>query len=147
MNVRRVLWISAIAGCLSAQSLPKAEVILDKYIEVTGGKAAFAKHHTDVSVGTVEFAAMGIKAKMTSYSMEPNKFLAEVTIEGIGKIMEGSNGEVAWGTSAMQGPRVKEGDEKAESILHGTFNADLRWKELYPKVETVAAESVDGKDC
>src|SRR5205809_48530 len=37
------------AGALpAADDLPKAETILDKYIEVTGGKAAYEKRHTGV---------------------------------------------------------------------------------------------------
>jgi outer membrane lipoprotein-sorting protein len=144
-----VIWFAAalsVAPCL-AEDLPKAETILDKYVEVTGGKDAYAKIHGDISSGAMSFGAMGITGKMVSYTQAPDKRLVEVTIEGIGKISDGSNGEVAWSLSAMQGPHLKEGDEKAEAMLQAKHNADAQWRELYKSVETVGVENVDGKDC
>ena len=32
---------------------------------------------------------------------------------GIGKVEEGFDGETAWENSALQGPRILDGDEKA----------------------------------
>ena len=43
------------AGILAAAAdLPKGDALLDKYIEVTGGKAAHAKIHSDMTTGTME---------------------------------------------------------------------------------------------
>jgi outer membrane lipoprotein-sorting protein len=137
----------AFAGVLAAADLPKAETILDKYVEVTGGKAAYAKIHSHVIAGTMEFPAMGLKGKMTIYAAEPGKQYVEMNFEGVGKMQEGSDGEVAWANSAMQGPRIKEGGEKAESLLRAKFNGELNWRNLYKTVETVALETVDGKQC
>jgi hypothetical protein len=49
--------------------------------------------------------------------------------------------------SAMQGPRVKDGDEKAETLLQAKFNSDLNWRDLFKTAETVGVETVDGKEC
>ena len=137
----------AFAGVLAAADLPKGETLLDKYIEVTGGKAAYAKIHSEMMTGTMEFPAMGLKGKLTAYSAQPDKQYFEVAIEGIGKMQEGSNGDAAWANSAMQGPRLKEGAEKAESLLKAKFNADLNWRDLFKTAETVGVETVDGKEC
>jgi hypothetical protein len=108
----------SFAGVLAAAAdLPKGEVLLDKYIEVTGGKTAHAKIHSDMTTGTMEFKAMGLKGKITTYGAEPDKKYSEVLLDGVGKMQEGVNGDVAWSMSAMQGPRVKEGDEKNETLL------------------------------
>ncbi|HEY1343039.1 MAG TPA: DUF620 domain-containing protein [Bryobacteraceae bacterium] len=136
----------AAAGA-AADDLPKAETILDKYVEATGGKAAYAKVHSEMSSGTMELTAMGIKGKMVTYAAEPDKAYTEVTMEGLGKFQDGTNGEVAWSISAMQGPRIKEGDEKAEALRRAKFNSDVDWRKTYDKAETVAVEAVNGKDC
>jgi outer membrane lipoprotein-sorting protein len=78
--------------------------------------------------------------------MEPNKSYTEVDIQGIGKVREGSDGTIAWSLSAMQGPRIKDGDEKAGALQAARFNAELRWRDVY-KAETTGVEQVDGKDC
>jgi uncharacterized protein DUF620 len=135
------------AAAMAADDLPKGETILDKYVEVTGGKAAYAKIHSEISTGTMTVAAMGVKGDVTAYQAEPNKQLVEVNIEGIGKILEGTNGDVAWGLSAMQGPRIKEGEEKAKALESARLNGEAQWRDVYKSAETTGVEAVDGKDC
>src|SRR5580765_3685633 len=92
----------AFAGAIAcAADLPKGEALLDKYIEVTGGKAAYAKVHSDMTTGTMEFKAMGLKGKVTTYSAEPDKKYSEVVLAGMGKMQEGVNDGVAWSLSSM----------------------------------------------
>jgi len=141
------LLLSSAPVFCADDALPKAETILDRSVEVTGGKAAFEKRHNEVMHGSMEFSGRGIKGSMTVYQAEPDKNLSIIEIEGIGKIESGSNGEIAWENSALQGPRIKQGDEKAGSLRDGTFNAALNWRKLYTKADTAGAETVEGHDC
>jgi hypothetical protein len=143
-----ILALAFAAGAMyAADALPKGDAILDKFVEVTGGKDAYSKVHSEVRTGAVEFKAMGMKGKLTTYSAEPAMHYSEIELGGIGKITEGTNGDVAWQMSAMQGPRLKEGDEKAETLLQAKFNSDLTWRDLYKSAETAGVETVDGKEC
>ena len=49
--------VLATGARLAADDLPKADTILDKYIEATGGKAAYEKNHTEVSTGSMATGA------------------------------------------------------------------------------------------
>jgi zinc protease len=144
---------AALLACASgarltaADELPKAEALIDKYVEATGGKAAYQKTHSSIQTGTMEFGAMGLKGKVTSYHSEPNLTYTEVELEGMGKITDGNDGKVAWSNSAMQGPHVKEGSEKAQAMRSARFNAEVNWRDSYKTAETKGVESVDGKDC
>jgi len=56
----------AMAACsaflfAADEPLPKAETILDRSIEVTGGKAAYEKRKTEITTGTFEFSGKGVK--------------------------------------------------------------------------------------
>jgi len=135
------------APAFAADTLPKAETILDRIVDASGGRAAFEKMHSLVISGSMEMTAMGIKGKMTSYHAAPDKMLVEVEIPGIGAIRDGWDGKVAWEMSAIQGPRIKQGDERAISAREGDFNSTLHWRDHFQKVETVGIEKVDGKDC
>jgi hypothetical protein len=141
------LLLSSVPVFCADDALPKAETILDRSVEAAGGKAAFEKRHNEVMHGSMEFSGRGIKGTMTVYQAEPDKNVAIIEIEGIGKIESGSNGEIAWENSALQGPRIKQGDEKAGSLRDGTFNAALNWRKLYTKAETAGAETVEGHEC
>jgi hypothetical protein len=137
----------AFSAVLAAADLPTGETILDKYIEVTGGKDAYSKIHSEITTGNIEINPMGMKAKMVSYAAEPDKKYMEMDLAGMGKMQEGSAAGVAWSLSAMQGPQVKEGDEKAEALLQSKFNSDLNWRSIFTSAETVGVEQVNGKDC
>ena len=140
------LLVAACAPWLMADDLPKAETILDKYVDATGGKAAYGKLHNEVSTGTMEMGAMGIKGTITVYGAEPAKSYTEIEIPGVGKIQEGYDGTVAWSLSAIQGAHLKQGGEKAQAVYTAQFHTE-DWKSLYKKMETLGVASIDGKDC
>ena len=126
----------------------KPEAILDKYVEVTGGRAAYEKIKTEVATGTLEITSIGLSGTLTIYQAAPDK--AYTTIEfsgGVGKAEEGSNGQVAWAINGMQGARIKEGDERASSLRRDALNADIRWRDFYTKAELAGTEDVGGKAC
>ena len=136
-----------VSGAFAADALPSAESILDRYVEVTGGKAAYEKRLSEVATGTLEYPAQGVKGTITRYEAVPDKYYAALDIPGIGKIEMGVSGGVAWENSAILGPRVKSGEERRQAIREATVNATLVWRKLYPKVETVGTETVNGEEC
>jgi hypothetical protein len=137
----------SVAMARAADDLPKAETILDRYLEVTGGKAAYQKIHSEIQKGTIDIAAMGIKGTMTSYRAEPDKSYQEVELPGLGKNLNGSDGKVFWSIIPMMGPHVKEGPEKAEAVMSAKFNAELNWRDIFKEAKTTGVDNVGGKEC
>jgi hypothetical protein len=130
-----------------AQALPKGEEILDKYLEATGGKAAYEKCKNRVEKGTVEIVGTGVKGELIVYTATPNKMRSVINLPGFGQIEEGINGKVAWVIDPMRGPRLKEGEEKASAILRAALDADSDWRKYFKKAECVSEDSIDGKPC
>jgi hypothetical protein len=130
-----------------ADDLPKADTILDRFVEVVGGKAIFEKHHNEVMHGNMEFVGRGVKGTLTVYQAEPDHVRATIDLEGIGEIDSGTTGDVAWENSAMQGPRIKKGVEKSDAFRDATFNAAIKWRDLYTKAETTGVENVLDHEC
>src|SRR5712691_10045774 len=140
----------SFVACLvlyAADPLPKGETILDKYIEVTGGKAAYEKKRSEVSSAVMEFVGKGVKANMTMYHAERAKTYVVVEIEGIGKIEEGTDGSVVWERSALKGPRIKTGEERAVALRAADIRHDIRWRNFFSKVECTGIEPIDGRIC
>lgn len=148
MNRRVLLVLLACSATgFAASPLPSAESILDRYVQVTGGKQAYEKRRSEIAHGTVEFPALGIKGSMTRYAAQPDKYYYTVDIVAIGKMETGVNGSIAWENSAILGPRLKSGGELAEALREGNMNATVNWRKLYPKVENQGIESIDGEEC
>ncbi len=137
----------APAALIFAQGLPPAETVLNRFLEVTGGRAALEKRHNQVQHGTIEIPAAGLKGNLTTWEAEPNQTRVSAELPGIGKIESGTTGDVAWENNPLQGPRVKDGVEKTDALRDATFNASLFWKKLYSKAETTGSETVEGHDC
>jgi hypothetical protein len=125
----------------------KPEAILDKYVEVTGGRAAYEKIQTEVATGTLEIAGMGLSGTLTSYRAAPDKSYTVIDFGGVGKAEEGSNGQVAWSINAMEGPRIKQGDERATTLRNDAMHMEIRWRDFYKKTELAGTDDVGGKAC
>jgi hypothetical protein len=152
---RNFVW-AALAGVVligsrpthAADALPSPESILDRYVEVTGGRQAYERLKSEIATGTMEYSAQGIKGTITRYeASDPDRYYAVLDIPGVGKIEMGVSGGVAWENSALLGPRVKSGEEKAQAVREATMNATLKWRTLFPKVETAGMETLQGEPC
>src|SRR5271154_7078972 len=142
-----VLLLSPILLRAADDALPPAQTVLNKYLEATGGRDALEKRHNQVGHGYFEIPAMGLRGTLTVYEAEPNKNRLIVDVPGVGKIEQGSDGQVAWENNPLQGPRIKEGVELAETLRDSTFNLPLVAQKMFSKIETTGSQTIDGHDC
>ncbi len=139
------LLLPAAAG-LAADDI-KPEAILDKYVEVTGGKAAYEKVRTEIATGTLEITGMGLSGSITSYRAMPDKSYTVIDFGSVGKAEEGSNGQVAWSINGMEGARIKEGDERSTALRSNAMHGEIRWRDFYKSAELAGSEDIGGKPC
>ncbi|MCE1228727.1 MAG: DUF620 domain-containing protein [Firmicutes bacterium] len=144
--LRATLFSLLMPAALMAQALPSGEAVLDRFIEVTGGKKAYETKHSMVTKGTMYVEAMGLKGTMTIYKAEPNLMLTEVEFAGVGKMLDGFDGQHAWSYSAIQGPNLKQGEEREQSRRLANFH-EQNWKEVYAEVKTLGVENVGDEPC
>ncbi len=127
------------------ESLPTGDEVVSKFIEAIGGAEKLAKLETRVATGTIEFPLSHAKGPFTSYEAAPNKIYSLAEIPELGKIESGCDGTVRWEYTAMTGPRIIEGDEKAIADRLGAFDATVHWRNYYDSAKTTAIEDLDGK--
>jgi hypothetical protein len=138
---------TAASSAAVAQNLPAAETVLDRYVESTGGKAAHSQVKNILMKGKIEFAGQGLTGTLSTWSAAPASNRTVMELAGIGKIESGSSGGRAWQLSAMQGPRILEGDELKQNLHMTRFNSALTWRDAYSSAVNEAEESIDGKTC
>jgi zinc protease len=125
--------------------LPTAETVMDQYVEATGGKAAYEKIKNRMTTGTIEIPGANIKGTIKVTEAAPNRLLAVTEFGPTGKMTQATDGKSAWMLSPVIGDRLLEGEEKDAFLLSAEFHRDVRWKEVYQKVECTGIEDVDGK--
>lgn len=151
----RLLTVAILIGavCASAPAwaqapaLPDAASILERSIEAQGGREALEGIHNRVTHGSMKIPAMGLSGTVTSYSAAPNLFYSVAELAGLGKLESGSDGEIFWESTAMTGPRVKAGEERAMALREARFNGMLNWHELYKDAQTAGIDTVDARPC
>ena len=146
-----ILLLTAITAAVVAQTpqtpLPKAELILDKYVEAIGGLAALEKINNRVSKGTLSIAAAGIQLSVAVYQARPDKAYSIIESPATGKIETGTDGTVVWQMSATSGPQLMAGKEKAFQLHMNVFDRLVYWRKVFKQVETTGIEDVAGRPC
>jgi len=128
------------------EKLPTGEEVMELAIEAAGGKEVLAKTHNRVAEGTMEVKGVGLKGSLVAYQARPNKTYTKIEIEGVGTIEKGTLGTVAWEVSALTGPRIVEGGERAILLLLSHFD-ETTYAERLEKIECVAVEEIEGEPC
>lgn len=132
------LWVVAAADT------PSGESLLQRYIDKSGGAEAYAKAKNMSMSGNVEMQGRNISGTVVIFE-EGEKSYTAMDFPGIGKVEEGYDGETAWENSALEGPRILEGDEKASVKRAATLALITSWKQVYKSANTAGEADVDGK--
>ena len=112
----------------SVMADPTGEQVIDRYVEATGGKAAYEKIKSRVITGKMSIPAQGISGDILIHQKAPNLSHTSITIPQIGgKIERGFNGEVGWEKNPMTGSRVLDGEEKQQMLREASLNNELHW--------------------
>ena len=150
MRLSRCAALFSIAASLSpicismGADMPSGESLLQRAVDKSGGAAAYAKAKNVSMSGTVEMPAQNIGGTITVFE-EGEKSYTAMDFAGIGKIEGGFDGETAWENSALQGPRILDGDEKLEAKRAAALSILTAWREVYKSARTIGSEDVDGK--
>jgi len=142
------LAFAATAGAagLGQGAAPTVEQILDKYVQAIGGKAAIEKQTSMTAKGSFEIPAMGMGGNAEVFAKAPNKTLIVVDVSGYGVVQQGFNGSTAWASDPTQGIREKSGAELASAKLESEFHKELKFKQLFSKLEFKGKEKVGDHD-
>lgn len=121
---------------------PTVAQIFDAYINATGGKAAYARLTSTVTIGTFSITGQKIKGSYEVQAKAPDKIFVSQTIEGLGKTDQGYDGTTGWSRDPINGLRVLSGAELTQLKEQARFNGLLFWKEMYPKTEVLGIRPV-----
>lgn len=115
----------ASASTLSAQTLPSASDVLAKHVAAVGGRDALAKITSITQQAQMELPSMGLTADAEVAMSAPNRMSTKLTIPGIGEIVTGTDGQVAWSVNPMQGPRLLADKELTQTLEQADFYGNL----------------------
>ena len=143
----------AIAGATSptfaqapaAGALPTGDAVIAKYVEATGGVAAYDAIRNRVVHARMEILGANVVLGLTVYSARPNSTYTLVESEVTGRIESGVSEGVVWENSAMRGAVVKEGAERDDGLRDAIFDRMAHWKDHLKSAECTGIVDVNGR--
>jgi hypothetical protein len=133
------------APARAEDGLPQAEVLIQKMIDATGGKAAYDNQQSLFIKGKVRVPKAKIVLMHTVWAQRPNKKYDLMEAPAFGKIESGCDGSTVWEISEDGGPRVKTGPERPILLREADFDNWTDWKKYYKSATTVGADTVAGQ--
>jgi outer membrane lipoprotein-sorting protein len=144
-----LIWTAASAQTETAKPADTltGDQLMARFIDASGGKAAYDKLNTRYQHATVELMA-NLKVPITLWFARPNKMKSSMSNDQIGSIDRGYDGKLFWERTTMTGTRLLEGQELTDAIREeATFDRFTDWKSLYPKTEYLGSDSAAGVMC
>ena len=136
---------SLTAGWLKALE-PTGSSVVDRFVAVTGGKAAYNRVTSELAEGTVNMGAQGVSGTVKVFKKAGNSYTV-IEIEGVGKLEEGVLGGIAWENNKITGARVRTGEEREVHVRNAAIDLDQQWRKYFPTAELAGNETVAGEDC
>lgn len=135
------------AAAPQASSKPEPRALVDRHIKALGGEEAIGKSQDGTLTGSFAMPAVGINAPMTVWFKGHEKIASKVELPGVGAIQSGILGETVWMMDPFQGPRLLEGNERAQQLE--SYHPDaIRRLPSFVNAMTLAGEAeFDGKRC
>jgi zinc protease len=133
------------AAASAAATLPTASQILDVYVKALGGREAWKKLTSRISVGTIDVPAMSLSGTIEMHEKAPNQLVATITFNGA-RFRQGFDGTVAWADDPQNGLREETGAELAETKRDADFYHPMDLRQLYSKLTVTGTEKINDHD-
>jgi hypothetical protein len=130
----------------NAQKLPSAKEVLDRYVEVTGGKDALLRHKSMTVHGRYQVPAQKADYETTLYTKD-TKMLFRADLGGGKQYQTGYDGATAWTLGPDGKAAIAEGDEVKTVARDADMYYHLHVLNYFKSMEVVDVKDFNGRPC
>jgi hypothetical protein len=138
------IFMAIVAGQSLAQTLTATDIV-EKSITASGGREAYAKQKSLIMKADMNLGETGLKGEMVTYQ-KGAKILVTTSIAGVGDMVQGFDGKIAWANDPMNGLRKLDGEER-DAFIRSSSNSTMNYKTAFKTVQLVGSEKVNDRDC
>jgi hypothetical protein len=144
---RWFILLLALAPIVFAQEkIPTARQVIDRYVELAGGKSNFLKINSVLLKARTEVGGKELGGNMTLATAKPNKLLLSVDLGGIA-IRSGFDGTNGWQLNPLTGPSIMDGAELRDMSRQADFFAILHEDKNYKLMTNLGKVDFQGEPC
>jgi hypothetical protein len=138
-----------LLGCPKPGGTRDADVpppTVDALFETFVAQTAMPEHTSRRTDFVLSMPAQGIEGPLVIWNAsDPDRMLMDTDLAGIGRMVTGYDGEVAWANDPIMGPRVMEGEELDALVFSASFDADADWRSRYADLVVSGPVEFDGQ--
>lgn len=127
--------------------LPSAEAVIAKFVEVTGGRAAYEATKSMSAQGSLDIPQAGIHGTLDFTYVASGKWLIMSDLGAAGSEKSGCDGQVAWSQAGSAPARKLQGAELLQAQQEADLQARLHPDLYFTHMQTVGREEINGEDC
>jgi hypothetical protein len=128
-------------------SLPSAQQVLDRYVEVTGGKEALLRHKSMTVHGRYQAPQEKLDVETTFYTKDGTKMVLKATLPGGKEYATGYDGETAWTLGTDGSVDLPEGDVVKTVARDADMYYHLHVLQYFKSMEVAGVEPFNGRPC
>jgi hypothetical protein len=124
---------------------PTVDQILAHYMDAVGGRKAWKKLHSRVSMGTIDITSMNLSGTVIVHEKAPDKLLTIIILVG-SAYREAFDGKTAWAEDPADGLREETGAELAEAKRQANFYGPFDLRGQYSKLTFAGREKIGERE-
>ena len=136
----------AHAQAPAATALPTPQAIVARFVEASGGRAAFEQLRPRWERGRIEIPAQGMSIAYETFS-SGNRIVTLSEMPGLGTIRSGFDGEVGWAINPATGPQLMDGNQLLQARQGADPLAILHPERYVASMQTVEETDFGGARC
>jgi hypothetical protein len=133
------------AATAASETLPSAQYVLDRFVQVTGGRHAWLRHESVTIHGRYQVPARNLDVETVSY-MKSGKVLQIATLAA-GKSLSGYDGHTAWDLDADGKVIIHTGDEVKSIARDADMYYHLHVMDYFQSMEVIDVQEFNGHPC
>ncbi len=123
----------------------KALKVLDTYVEKIGGKDKIMSVQSMTTMATIEIPGAGLTGQIELHVAHPGKMSSVLNLPGMGSFVNGYDGEYAWSTDPLSGPRLTPEEELDAIIRQSDPHIAAKHRETYTTIEYQGEQDFEGQ--
>lgn len=139
--------VAASAPGQDQEPLPTGREIVDRFIDAIGGAQAIAAVSSYRARGTFELTGQGLIGDIEMIGARPARTVVRVDMPGVGVILSGYDGKVAWTINPASGPAVLSGAAAEQMAEDAVFGAVTHPPSLTKALTVVERSEFNGRPC
>ncbi len=130
----------------TTEKLPTAQEVLDRYVEVTGGREALLRYKSMTVHGRVQVPSRNIDREIVVYTND-GKMLQKAFLADGKEASSGYDGQTAWDLDADGKATITKGDEVKSIARDADMYYHLQVMKYFKSMEVVDVKEFNGRAC